>query len=494
MNRIPGINEQIIDISSVVSRIHSVEDIFMTHMPMTLLNNDGSLKEIGQPDWFSLYVKELVCKTVSEVCNDSKIDINYVLDSIRPLLLNLFSCDQVDVDYKKFLNEDVIKFVEKLTNSLSDELNLNISFNSDLLLFSVVSSAGFLVDFNFYGFLISFFPIALFGLDVKNLVDQVEDYDKLLDEKVDYIFDKYSLGIYDEIAQRSVQYNEWFENQMENYDIKYLKIDTCMDKVITKDGNDYIYLGVPVGEAYSGDGDDVIVCYNLVAGNLHGGKGYDHLVGGSASDSLFGEEENDYLFGNGGSDYLYGGPGNDYLIGGAGSDKLYGDDGNDILVGGTNITGVGDNSSDINMMVGGTGKDTIYGGNYADRIYGDSENVSSFDYDGNDIIYGRGGDDIIFGSGGDDEIYGGLGEDTIDGGGGDDNINGGLHTDTINGGDGDDTIHGDDGDDKIFGGDGADIIYGDGGNDMIIGNEKDDTIDGGGGNNNLFGADMSCLP
>lgn len=83
--------------------------------------------------------------------------------------------------------------------------------------------------------------------------------------------------------------------------------------------------------AYGYAGNDIIEVSGS-AGELHGGDGYDTLIGGSYADELYGENDDDYLLGEGGNDTLEGGNGHDWLDGGTGNDTLYGGSGDDTFL------------------------------------------------------------------------------------------------------------------------------------------------------------------
>jgi Ca2+-binding RTX toxin-like protein len=67
----------------------------------------------------------------------------------------------------------------------------------------------------------------------------------------------------------------------------------------------------------------------------------------------------------------------------------------------------------IERVTGSDKPDTILGDGGDNRLVGGQDQ-----YDGDDVIHGRGGDDVLLGTGGDDVLDGGTGENRIDGGSG----------------------------------------------------------------------------
>ena len=140
--------------------------------------------------------------------------------------------------------------------------------------------------------------------------------------------------------------------------------------------------------------------------------------------------------------------------------------------------------------------DTLAGTAQTDRLFGGS---------GDDELQGDAGDDFLYGEEGNDTLAGGTGNDHLDGGAGNDTLDGGTGNDTLYGGDGSDSLTGGDDNDYLNGGityektngtiaaadDGvADVIEGGDGWDIIAfepqKNEdgtyaSTDTINGGGG-------------
>ncbi len=124
----------------------------------------------------------------------------------------------------------------------------------------------------------------------------------------------------------------------------------------------------------AGKGDDTVFV-NLADGAEHirvvvyGGRGDDHISGGSGDDKLIGGRGNDTLQGGAGNDRLTGGRGTDSLDGGTGDDRLSGGGGSDLLRGGDGddklIGGRGDD-----LLTGGDGDDRLRGGGGMDHLFG----------------------------------------------------------------------------------------------------------------------------
>jgi hypothetical protein len=205
------------------------------------------------------------------------------------------------------------------------------------------------------------------------------------------------------------------------------------DRAFDDEGNDRFELG---------DGDDQVV---LRAGRNHvlGGAGADQATVAAPTQltlaqTLEGGDGDDGLDGGGGGDRLVGGDGNDRISGQRGPDTIFAGPGNDRAEGNR-----GDDSVD-----GGLGNDVLYGG----LISGAPAN-----YDGYDVLLGRGGNDRIAGGWQKDRLFGGTGADRL---------RGGPHADHIRGEEGADDIGGEGGDDlllsrdrvrdRVFGGPGFD--------------------------------------
>lgn len=159
-----------------------------------------------------------------------------------------------------------------------------------------------------------------------------------------------------------------------------------------------ILVGGEGGDSIDGDGGD---------DTLMGGAGYDTLRGGDQDDMLFGGDGHDTLHGDDGDDYLDGGSGHDTMKGGSGDDTLFGNDQNDILEGGegddyldagwgddTVYTGSGDD-----FVTTGNGDDTVYMQAWGDKRVetgnGDDTIRLEFNYDGQEILGGKGWDRLI---------------------------------------------------------------------------------------------------
>jgi Ca2+-binding RTX toxin-like protein len=122
---------------------------------------------------------------------------------------------------------------------------------------------------------------------------------------------------------------------------------------------------------------------------LHGDKGADTILGGSADDLLYGDPDG----GEGGADSI---------VGGTGNDTIHGDGAEG-------------------------GSDTIHDGSGDDQIYADASG-------------GEGAGDVIYGDEGNDLIDAGIGADSIDAGSGNDVVVAGAGADTVHGGAGEDLI------------------------------------------------------
>ena len=200
------------------------------------------------------------------------------------------------------------------------------------------------------------------------------------------------------------------------------------DRVLDDEGNDRYELG---------DGDDSVV---VRAGRNHvlGGAGADEVTMPTPAlltlpQTLEGGDGNDVLTGGAGGDRLVGGDGNDQIFGQRGPDTIFAGHGNDRAEGNR-----GDDSVD-----GGLGNDVLYGG----RISGAPAN-----YDGYDVLLGRGGNDRIAGGWQKDRLFGGTGADRL---------RGGPHADHLRGEEGSDDIAGEGGDDLILARDRVrDLVFG----------------------------------
>jgi Ca2+-binding RTX toxin-like protein len=150
------------------------------------------------------------------------------------------------------------------------------------------------------------------------------------------------------------------------------------------DGDDW--LASPGGQAYGGDGDDVMALSARGANPQF--SPYLNLVdGGEGDDVLIGEEGK-------------GGPGDDVLR----VPRGRGDAGDDILRCPTNL---------LCNVRGGPGNDVLFGGSAHNLLIGEG---------GRDFLHGRGGDDELAGGLGDDRLIGGAGPDVLGGGGGADTL------------------------------------------------------------------------
>jgi Ca2+-binding RTX toxin-like protein len=154
-------------------------------------------------------------------------------------------------------------------------------------------------------------------------------------------------------------------------------------------------------------------------------------AGTDGADTLTGTTGNDILTGASGADLISGSGGNDVIYGNKETDTIFGNDGADTIFGGQNN---GPETTNNGSSAQRAGADVLIGGS------------------GADVIYGNHGGDSITGGTGDDNIFAGQDNDTIFGGSGNDSLNGNKNDDVISGGGGDDTLVGGSGDDTMTGG------------------------------------------
>jgi serralysin len=171
--------------------------------------------------------------------------------------------------------------------------------------------------------------------------------------------------------------------------------------------------------------------------------------GTDGADSLVGSSGADILSGGSGADLISGAGGDDIIYGNKETDTIFGNDGNDTIFGGQN-----------------NGPETSNNGSSAQRQGADVLNGGS----GNDVIYGNHGGDSITGGDGDDTIFAGQDNDTISGGAGNDFLAGNKNDDLISGNGGNDTLNGGEGNDTMFGSSGSDrfLFASNSGNDVVI--------------------------
>ena len=159
--------------------------------------------------------------------------------------------------------------------------------------------------------------------------------------------------------------------------------------------------------------------------------------------------------GTGAADHLSGTTGNDILSGGNGADLISGRGGNDVIYG----------NKETDTIFGNAGSDTIFGGqNNGPET---TNNGSSAQRAGADVLDGGSGADLIYGNHGGDSITGGLGDDTIFAGQDNDTIFGGSGNDDLAGNKNDDLISGGGGADTLDGGSGSDTMYAGSGSDKF---------------------------
>jgi Ca2+-binding RTX toxin-like protein len=249
------------------------------------------------------------------------------------------------------------------------------------------------------------------------------------------------------------------------------------------------------------------------------------VIGSNFNDVIYGSTEGllNQLQGQDGNDVIHGGTGYNVLIGGAGADTLYGVGvGNNLVdyeiatsgltasLGNPSIN-TGDAAGDIYIdLVNGDLAGTPYG----DILYGDAQNNHIIGDPNPNDYGGRFGNDYLFGGDGDDIIEGNLGGDAIDGGAGVDyaaysTATSAVHAslaasgantgeaagDTYTGIEGlfgsnfNDVLAGDANSNSLFGEQGDDQIFGGGGDDILVGGAGADQLDGGTGFNYAsFGA------
>lgn len=180
------------------------------------------------------------------------------------------------------------------------------------------------------------------------------------------------------------------------------------------------------GRLYGGTGQDLLISawtgtpfYGTP--ELHGGRGDDTVLGGSAGDGLFGEEGHDSVDGGAGNDAVYimdsDGDGGDTLVGGDGRDVLvswnrssetpvvwFNDPTQVQTVLGSQVTGF----EAIALFAGTAGNDHVTNllTDTGDHFRGGA---------GNDTFAGGAGNDALEGEAGDDVLIGGIGDDVMDG-------------------------------------------------------------------------------
>lgn len=182
----------------------------------------------------------------------------------------------------------------------------------------------------------------------------------------------------------------------------------------TLGGDDVVYDGEGSDRYETGDGCDEVT---LVAGSnaVDGGPGPDEIVGSQGPDRVLAGEGDDVVAGLRGADTLFGGPGDDRIQGNRGDDAIDGGLGDDVLFGG---------------LISGLPRE----------------------YDGYDVVLGRGGNDRIAGGWQKDRIFGGPGRDRL---------RGGPHADHLVGEAGADDVAGESGDDLLLARDAArDVVSG----------------------------------
>lgn len=232
-----------------------------------------------------------------------------------------------------------------------------------------------------------------------------------------------------------------------------------------------------------------------------------------------------------GDDEIHGGQGFDFIVGGKGQDEIWGGDGFNLAFGddfeiGPLGTAIGLVADIVNPLKSATlsaaklivsefydlfeGAEGTPLGILTDKdIYHGGENQ--------DFVFGGNGPDDIRGGEGFDFLVGGYGNDTLDadtnegvpgelieaeelfyglikfdniayGGPGEDTFFGSPNNDLLFSDLGSDIFYGGDGDDILSGGEGVDQLFGEAGNDFLIDEEGDNINDGGEGSDRLLGA------
>jgi Ca2+-binding RTX toxin-like protein len=252
------------------------------------------------------------------------------------------------------------------------------------------------------------------------------------------------------------------------------------DDLYGGDQNDWLYGEDGFNKLYGNDGDDTLFIGE--DGEAYGGEGHDVIVGGNANEKLDGGIGPDILNGMGGNDMIIAGPGNDTIDGGAGSDT---GDFSDMWGATVVFNGTGGG-----MVIGPSSTDSFQNlelfrlGNGGDSFLGNSAANHADLGGGNDYAYGADGNDTFEGEGGNDTLHGQGGNDTLIGGDGADVLRGGDGNDALYGSDGNDQIHGEDGNDTLNGGTGNDMLDGGAGHDVLQAN-GDDILIGGAGNDTI---------
>ena len=163
---------------------------------------------------------------------------------------------------------------------------------------------------------------------------------------------------------------------------------------------------------------------------------------------------------------IWAGDGNDSLIGTDGRDRFVTERGNDTVDGGAGWDVIRYNRNDVGPvsvdLTEGKATGTWDGQSFTHTLSNLEEVVGS-----------RYGDDTLIGDWRDNSLYDFDGNNLLEGRGGADDLFGGDGNDTLRGGSGDDYLSGDDGDDHLIGGTGYNILVGADGNDLIDASKAD---------------------
>jgi Ca2+-binding RTX toxin-like protein len=241
------------------------------------------------------------------------------------------------------------------------------------------------------------------------------------------------------------------------------------------------------------------------------------VIGSNFNDIIWGSNEGllNQLQGQDGNDEIHGGTGYNVLIGGVGADKLYANGvGKNLVDYETATSGLTASLENPGINTGDAAGDTYFnlvngdlaGTPYADILWGDSQanhligDPNPLDYGGsfgNDQLHGGGGDDIIEGNGGADFLDGGSGFDYA----AYSTATAAVHVSLLNsstntgeaagdtytsiegifGSNFNDVLTGDANANSIFGEQGNDQIFGGDGDDILVGGPGGDALDGGNG-------------
>lgn len=129
-----------------------------------------------------------------------------------------------------------------------------------------------------------------------------------------------------------------------------VKVDSTGTKIATTDIKDVDLVRISgSGPVKLDNGGAYISAASGTKLNVTGGKGSDHIEGGSSADKINGGSGNDFIDGGKGKDILSGGSGNDRITGGLGADVLTGGSGADRFI----FTSTKDST------VAASGRDTI---------------------------------------------------------------------------------------------------------------------------------------